>query len=199
MECFCCQRKVQDKLADIKSPYGRIFGTPFGGPVIVFGAAKYFTPISTKDKSRRVKRFKSKEVGIKKVQEVLAQRRFQENVFVADWHDIENNVASEVHVKRFKHPKCGNQDVAGRVHNAFRRWFSRTRRSRIIVKLYATRESRASTRCKYPQLWARRVVTLCKAQGITVCKKKTETELERICAIPNPEQASTPRLFMGGW
>ena len=37
MECFCCLRNTQDKLADRKSPYGRIFGTPFESPIIPIG------------------------------------------------------------------------------------------------------------------------------------------------------------------
>ena len=62
------------------------------------------------------------------------------DLIIADWHDIENNVASEVHVKRFKV-----------THS---------------VKPFATRESRASTWERRPPLWARRGVTLCDAQGV---------------------------------
>ena len=37
MEYLCYFRNVRDKLADRKSSYTRIFGTPCDGPVILFG------------------------------------------------------------------------------------------------------------------------------------------------------------------
>ena len=38
MKCYCYLRKVQDLLADGKTPYERLLGKPLKGPVIPFGA-----------------------------------------------------------------------------------------------------------------------------------------------------------------
>ena len=45
MECFCCLRVG-------KTPYGRRFGVPFNGPVILLGAMLEYHLISAKDISR---------------------------------------------------------------------------------------------------------------------------------------------------
>ena len=52
MECYCYLRKIQDKLADGKTPYERRFGVPFHGPAIPFGAMVEHHPISAEDLSR---------------------------------------------------------------------------------------------------------------------------------------------------
>ena len=48
MECYCYLRNVQDLLADGKTHYGRRFGGPFKGPMILFGAMVEYHPISAK-------------------------------------------------------------------------------------------------------------------------------------------------------
>ena len=85
----------------MKSPYERRFGTTFDGPVTPFGAEIYFNPFTTKDKRRH-------QFGTKMLPRIYMG--YTENsgggwtgdFIIADWHDIEKNVASEVHAKRFK-------------------------------------------------------------------------------------------------
>ena len=45
MECYCCQRNIQDLLIDGKTTNERWFGVPFNGPVIPFGAMIEYHPI----------------------------------------------------------------------------------------------------------------------------------------------------------
>ena len=52
MECYCYLRDVQDLLSDGKTPYERLFGMPFTGPAIPFGAMVEYHPISATDLSR---------------------------------------------------------------------------------------------------------------------------------------------------
>ena len=52
MECYCYLRNIQDLLSDEKTPYERLFGMPFKGPMIPFGAMVEYHPISAKDLSR---------------------------------------------------------------------------------------------------------------------------------------------------
>ena len=52
MECDCCLRNIQDLLSDGRTPYGRRFGEPFKGPVILFGGMVEYHPISAEDLSR---------------------------------------------------------------------------------------------------------------------------------------------------
>ena len=51
VECYCYLRTVQNKLSDGKTPYERLFGMPFNGPIIPFGAMVEYHPISAKDLS----------------------------------------------------------------------------------------------------------------------------------------------------
>ena len=99
MECFCFS---QDKLADRKSPYERRIGTPFDRPRKPFGAEIYLNPISTKDKSRL------HQVGTKTLPRIFigyaltSRGGWTRDLIIADWHDIENCVASEVHMKKIQ-------------------------------------------------------------------------------------------------
>ena len=55
MECYCYLRNIQDLLSDEKTPYERLFGMPFNGPMIPlipFGAMVEYHPISAKNLSR---------------------------------------------------------------------------------------------------------------------------------------------------
>ena len=51
MECYCYLRDAQDLLEDRKTPYERLVGEPFKGPVILSGAMVEY-PISSRDQSR---------------------------------------------------------------------------------------------------------------------------------------------------
>ena len=52
MECYCFLRNVQDPQGEGITPYGRRFGEPFKGPIILFGAMVEYHPFSTRDQSR---------------------------------------------------------------------------------------------------------------------------------------------------
>ena len=49
MECFCYLRKIQDLVADGKTPYERRFGEHLDGPMILFGPMVEYFPILTRD------------------------------------------------------------------------------------------------------------------------------------------------------
>ena len=51
-------------------------------------------------------------------------------LIIADWHDVENNVASEVPGNRFKFEEVGIKEIAGSIHMSLRRRSLKTRRSR---------------------------------------------------------------------
>ena len=82
-------------------------------------------------------------------------------LIIADWHDIEINVASEARIERLKSKEVGMTKIAG----CLRRWFSQGNKVTHNVKLFAIRESRDSTRWEYPLFWARRGVSFCRAQA----------------------------------
>ena len=52
MECYTNLRNVQDLLSDGKTPYERLYGQPFKGPIISFGSLVEYRPITAKDQSR---------------------------------------------------------------------------------------------------------------------------------------------------
>ena len=52
MECYTFLRNVTDLLSDGKTPYERLFGQPFKGPIIPFGSLVEYHPITAKDQSR---------------------------------------------------------------------------------------------------------------------------------------------------
>ena len=54
---------------------------------------------------------------------------------IVDWHDIENNVASEVHVKRFKSKEVGIKKLHAAFGLSLRRRLPKTRRSRTTSNL----------------------------------------------------------------
>ena len=105
LKFFCSVRNMQDKLAERKSPCGRRFGTPFDGSVIPYGAEICFDPISTKDKSRHHQFGTMTLPGISIGHAPNFGGGWTGDLIIADW-DIENNVASEVHV-RFKSKEVG--------------------------------------------------------------------------------------------
>ena len=70
-----------------------------------------------------------------------------------DWHDIENNVASEVHLKRFNSKEVR---LKCRKHSCFSaQMVPCNKKVTHNVKLHAIRESRDSTLGKYSLLWTR--------------------------------------------
>ena len=60
VESYCYLRHVQDLLADGKTLCERLFGEPFKGPVIPFGAMVEYHPISARDDQSRIHQFGKK-------------------------------------------------------------------------------------------------------------------------------------------
>ena len=79
------------------------FGTSCNSPVMPIGAESYCTPIATKDRNRL------HLFGAEVLPEIFIGYALNSggcwigDLIITDGHDIENNVASEVHVKRFKY------------------------------------------------------------------------------------------------
>ena len=93
---------MQDTLEERKPPHERRSGTPFDGAVIPLGAEICDDPISTKDKKSSSSIWYKSAPGIYIGYAVSSGGGWTTHLIIADWHDTENNVASEVHVKRFK-------------------------------------------------------------------------------------------------
>ena len=51
VECCCYLRNVQDLLAEGKTPYEKLFGEPFKGPMKPFGAVVQHHPSTPKDQA----------------------------------------------------------------------------------------------------------------------------------------------------
>ena len=97
-------------------------------------------------------------------------------LIIADRHDIENNVASEVPGNRFKFKKL----ESNKLQEAFT---CRCEDGPSRQEGHAQRQTRRHQRVEsfdaggVPLLWARRGVTVCCAQGRTLCKKKAGCRL----------------------
>ena len=91
------------KLADRKSSYERRFGDRYH-----LGLICCLNPVSTKDNSRL------HQFGTKMLLGIYIGYTLNSggggwtgDLSIADWHDIEDNVASDVHVERFKSKEVG--------------------------------------------------------------------------------------------
>ena len=102
IECYCYRRNIQDLLSDGKTPYERLFGIAFNGPVIPFGAMVEYHPISAKDLSR-LHQFGPKVLpGIFLGYLLHAGGIWKGDILVADIEDLEQMDASEIYAKRLK-------------------------------------------------------------------------------------------------
>ena len=100
MECYRSLRNIQDLLSDGKTPYERLFGIPFNGPVIPFGAMVEFRPISAKDPSR-LHQFGPKVLPDKFFGYALNARGiWKGDIPVAVFEELEQMDASEIHARR---------------------------------------------------------------------------------------------------
>ena len=100
MECYCYLRNIQDLLSDGHTPYERLFGMPFNGQVIPFGAMVESHPNSAKDTSR-LHQFGPKVLpGIFLGCVLYAGRIWKGDTMVADIEELEELDASELHAKR---------------------------------------------------------------------------------------------------
>ena len=98
MKCFHYLRSIQDKLADSKSPCEKYVELRFNGPVMPFGAEILFNPISTTDKNR-LRQCGTKRVPGRFIRHALnCGGGWTEDLIIAIWYDIGNDVASEVDV-----------------------------------------------------------------------------------------------------
>ena len=114
------------------------------------------------------------------------------DLIIADWHDIENHVASEVHVERFKSKELGMKKLQEVFGMSLRRWLPKMRRSRTTSNV-TPRECRELRRGRSTLLLsARQGVTLGSAQEGTLCKMKAvfQTFLKLIVTLRMQVQKS---------
>ena len=89
------------------------------GPMILCGVEFYFSPISTKHRSR-LHQFGTKMPPSIFIEYALdSGGGWTRDLIIADWHDIEN-----------KKEVSWNQGTAGNIRLSLRRWFAKTRKSR---------------------------------------------------------------------
>ena len=100
MECDTYLRNVTDLLSDGKTPYERLFGQPFKGPIIPFGSLVEYHPITAKDQSR-IHQFGKKVLpGLFLGYALYAGRIWKGDILVADLEELETMDASEIYSKR---------------------------------------------------------------------------------------------------
>ena len=99
MECYPFLRNIQDLLSDGKTPYERLFGQPFKGPIIPFGSLVEYHPITAKDQSR-IHQFGKKVLpGLFLGYALYAGGIWKGDVLVADLEQLETIDASEIYAK----------------------------------------------------------------------------------------------------
>ena len=102
MEWYDFLRNVQDLLAEVQTPYERLFSSPFEGPTIHFRAEVKFHPFPSKDQCR-VHQFGKKVLpGICMGYTWNAGGSWTGDLFTADTKDSKTMPASEITVIRFK-------------------------------------------------------------------------------------------------
>ena len=93
-------RNVTDLLSDGKTPYERLFGQPFKGPIIPFGSLVEYHPITAKDQSKIHEFGKKVLPGLFLGYALYAGRIWKGDVLVADHVELETTDASEIYSKR---------------------------------------------------------------------------------------------------
>ena len=100
MECGCYLRNVHDKIADGKTAFEKRYVQKFDGPSIPCETLVEYIPVTAKDKSR-VHQF-----GQKTLRGTLlgcvprAGGGWSGDLMVADYEDLQESEAPEIHVKR---------------------------------------------------------------------------------------------------
>ena len=134
-----------------------------------FGADTYFNLASTRHKSRLHQVGTKMLPGISYRYALNSGARWTGDLIIADWYNIENNVASEVLHKKFQVQRSRINQLQEVFYFPCADGFPKTRRVTHTVKPYATKESKASTRGEYPQV--------CDRDGVTLGKKKVELRI----------------------
>ena len=119
------------------SPFEKRFDAPFDGSIILFENTSSTIRSSKKDKHRL------HQFGIEVLPDVFigytlhAGGGWTEDLLIADWDELEKNVAPEVHVKRFKSAELIRISC---------RWVLQTRRARstscLAIRTKANRDHR---------------------------------------------------------
>ena len=121
MECYTYLRNVTDLLYDGKTPYERLFGQPFKGPIIPFGSLVEYHHITAKDQSR-IHQFGKKVLpGLFLGYALYAGGIWKGDVLIADLEESETMDASEIYSKRLN-AKRGDISQTRRIYFSSRRW-----------------------------------------------------------------------------
>ena len=127
----------------------------------------FFNPNSTKDKSR-LHQFGTEMLPGKFFGYALhGGRGWTRILIIGDWHDIENNAASEVHVKSFKSKEVGIKKMLEACVFPCAGGSLRQEGHAQRQTLRHQRVERFDAGARHPH-WARRGVTHCRVQGITL-------------------------------
>ena len=103
MECFCFLRNVVDLLAWGKTAWKSKYGEDFDGPIIPFGAAIEYKPISDKDQARLHKLGCKVLPGIFLGYEQKAGGGWSGDLWVVDSEELETaEHVNKVYPKRLK-------------------------------------------------------------------------------------------------
>ena len=109
MECYTYLRNVTDLLSDGKTPYERLFGQPFKGPIISFGSLIEYDPITAKDQSRIHQFGKKVLLGLFLGYALYAGGIWKGDVLIADLEELETMDASEIYSKK---TQCERGDIS---------------------------------------------------------------------------------------
>ena len=113
------------------------------------------------------------------------------DLIIADWHDLQNNVASEGWRQEIQVQRSRNQEIAGSIRLSLRRWLRKTRRSRGTSNLMPS-ESRGLRRGRVPSSlgWASGGTLQC-ARGDSLQKENgLQTFLKLIATLWKQGQIS---------
>ena len=99
MECKTYLRNVTDLLSDGKTPYERLFGQPFKGPMIPFGSLVEYHPIIAKDQSLNPIWKESFTWIVPRIRS-LRGGTWKGDVLIADLEELETMDASEIYSER---------------------------------------------------------------------------------------------------
>ena len=127
MPLFFFFRNIQDKIGRQNVTERKKMWHPNHGPTKhAMWSRKFIHPISTNLHQFGTKMLPGTFIGYA----LNSGGGWTRLLIIADRHDIENNVASEVPGNRFKFKEVGIKQIAGSIHMSLRRRSLKTRRSR---------------------------------------------------------------------